>query len=47
MLENQIRDQNYTAAKLETFLLNKLIIQQILDKAQQQKQDQNNDNNIA
>ena len=47
MLKNQIRDQNYAVTKLEAFLLNKLIIQQILDKAQQQKQDQNNDNNIA
>ena len=42
-----MRGQDYTAANVEAFLLNRLIIQQILGKVQQQKQAQNNDNNIA
>ena len=47
MLENQVGGQDYAAANLWAFLLGKLITQQILGAAQQRKQDQNNDNNIA
>ena len=47
VLENQVGGQDYAAANLWAFLLGKLITQQILGAAQQRKQDQNNDNNIA
>ena len=47
LLENQVGGQDYAAANLWAFLLGKLITQQILGAAQQRKQAQNNDNNIA
>jgi hypothetical protein len=47
LLENQVGGQDYPAANVGAFLLGKLITQQILGEAQQRKQAQNNDNNIA
>ena len=47
LLENQVGGQDYAAAKLRAILLGKLITQQILGAAQQRKQAQYNDNNIA
>jgi len=47
MLEIRFGGQDYAAANVGAFLLGKLITQQILGEAQQRKQAQNNDNNIA
>ena len=47
LLEIRFGGQDYAATNLWAFLLGKLITQQILGAAQQRKQAQNNDNNIA
>ena len=47
LLEIRFGGQDYAAANLWASLLGKLIAQQILGEAQQRKQAQNNDNNIA